>query len=544
MSDLGALETLAPPSDLGGLADLPPPTAYDPSTGGSTLKFGPLDTGILIPQTVTRALAGAGKAFYDVGRGAGQWLGLTNRADVAESRRLDAPLMATTAGKAGDVFGSAAIAAPAMLLPGAQGPVGAGIVGGITGALQPSTSTSETLTNIGMGGASGAVGSVVGGKIADVAASRIASRQAAAQAEASLNAERDAVLANGRAAGYVVPPTAVNPSVTATALESVSGKAATRQSATETNQKVTNNLVRQDLGLPDNSPITTSALASVRKNAGQAYDAAKSIGPVTSDAQYANDLNSVLTGSPQLSAAYPGIQAQADQKLKDLVQAVDVGQHDSSSMVDAIKYLRNQAKSNFKGAFASGDPQTMAMAQGQQGIADAMEDLLKRNMPPDLASEFDAARTTIAKSHQVEAALTGNNVSATNLAAQMKRGKPVSGGIELASQFGTHFGDVAGLPKSGVGVSKLAATLAGGAELAAAYLRSPLMAAGAAGLAAAPYVTRSAILSRPGQALLAAPSYAPGAIGTAGLSSLEALGRQGGRVGAVPLSQLMGTGSQ
>lgn len=536
----------APMQASADISDLPAPMrSYDPSSGGSTLKFGPLDTSIPIPQSVTRTLAGAGKAFYDVARGAGQWLGLESRADVAESRRLDAPLMATTAGKVGDIAGNVALSAPAMMIPGAQGPVGAGVVGAVTGALQPSTSTRETLTNIGAGGAAGAVGSAVGSKIADVAASRLSAREAAAQAAAALNAERDAILAQGHAAGYVVPPTAVNPGVIPTAVESVSGKAATRQSALATNQEVTNSLVRQDLGLASDAPITQKALEDVRKQAGTIYNSVKGAGTVTSDPQYAADLQAALTGSPQLEAAYSGIGGQADERLQKLVSAVDVPQHDASNIVNAVKFIRNQASGNFKAAFRSGDPDALALARGQQDVGDAMEDLLKRHLQAsgqgDLADAWDAARTTIAKSYSAEAALSGNNVSAANLAAQAKRGKPMSGGMDLASQFASHFGDVAGLPKSGVGVSKLAATVATAGELGAAYLKSPTLAIGSAAAAAAPYATRAAILSGPGQRLLAAPSYTPGMAGTATLSTLEALGRQGGRAGAVPLSQLMGT---
>jgi hypothetical protein len=528
------------------ISDLPAPLQkYDPSAGGSTLKVGPFDTGIEQPQWLTRAEAGVGHAGYNIARGAGQWLGLESRSDVAASRKLDEPLIATTAGKIGDIAGNVAFAAPAMLIPGANAPAGAAAVGALTGALQPSTSTKETAENIGFGGAFGAAGSWIGGKIADAASAWNAARKAAADSLASLGTERDSVLAAARAARYVVPPTAVNPSAVNTALESISGKAATRQAATEANQKITNMGVRQDLGIPADTPITQQALANVRAEAGKVYDAVKGAGRVVSDPQYAHDLQSALTGSPQLQSAYPGIGGQADPKLQELVQAMNAPEHDASNMVEAVKFIRNQAKGNFKSSFASGSPDTLALARGQQDVADSMEDLLKRHLQAngqqDLADAWDGARTTIAKAHSAEAALNGNNVSAANLAAQAKRGKPMSGAMDLAAKFATHFGDVAGLPSSGVGVSKLAATVAGAGQLGAAYLHSPTMAAGAATMAAAPYAVRGAMLSRPGQALLATPSYGPGAIGTAGLNTLEALGRQGGRAGAIPLSQLMGT---
>ncbi len=546
---MSALDELPPPRSA--LDDLPPPTSYNPSAGGANLQVGPFDTGIHIPEWADRTLAGAGKAGVDLVRGSGQWLGLENRQDVAESRKLDAPLMNTTAGKVGNVAGAVGFGLPAMLIPGANGVAGAAAVGAGMGALQPSTSTAETAENIGLGGALGGVGGAVGNKVANWAAARDAARKATADTEASLNAERDAVLSKAKDAGYVVPPTAANANAVNTALESVSGKAATRQTATAKNQQVTNDLIRQDLNLPTNAPINQSTLENVRAQAGKVYDAVKKVGNVQSDPQYIQDLQSALVGSPQLNAAYgPGIGGQADQKLKDLVNAVMVADHNSSDMVDAVKLIRSQAKGNYKSAFSNpnGAPDTLALARGQQDVADAMENLLKRHLQQTgqagLADAWDSARTTIAKTHSVEAALNGNNVNAANLAAQARKGKPMSDGMDLAAQFGTHFPEVAAIPKSGAGVSKLAAVGALMEGGAGAYLHSPRLMAAAAATTAAPYAVRGAILSRPGQALLASPNYAPGSMGTAGLKTLNFAGKSAPAAGAIPLSQLIGIQGQ
>lgn len=107
-------------------------------------------------------LAGAGKATYDLGRGAGQWLGLTSRQDVADSRAQDAPLMKTKAGFAGDVTGTAADLLPAALIPGAGTMAGAAAIGAGGGLLQPSTSTGETAANTALGAAAGPLGVGIG----------------------------------------------------------------------------------------------------------------------------------------------------------------------------------------------------------------------------------------------------------------------------------------------------------------------------------------------------------------------------------------------
>jgi hypothetical protein len=113
-------------------------------------------------SSVQNFLAGAGKATYDLGRGAGQWLGLTSRQDVADSRKRDAPLMNTKAGLAGDLTGTAVDLLPAALIPGAGTMAGAAAIGAGSGLLQPSTSTGETLGNTALGAAAGPASLAVG----------------------------------------------------------------------------------------------------------------------------------------------------------------------------------------------------------------------------------------------------------------------------------------------------------------------------------------------------------------------------------------------
>lgn len=110
---------------------------------------------------VERFTAGMGKAVADLGRGLGQYIPavrngslstLVTRDDVADSRRTDARLMNTGAGRWGNVAGNVALLAPTAMIPGANTLTGAATIGAVAGALQPSTSTKETLTNTAFGG--------------------------------------------------------------------------------------------------------------------------------------------------------------------------------------------------------------------------------------------------------------------------------------------------------------------------------------------------------------------------------------------------------
>lgn len=110
-----------------------------------------------------RGAAGFGKAMVDTGRGLGQMVGLVDRADVAESRSLDSSLMDTAGGKAGNFAGNVATTLPLAFVPGANTVKGAALIGSIAGLGQPSTSTSETMQNIGLGGVAGG-GSILAGR--------------------------------------------------------------------------------------------------------------------------------------------------------------------------------------------------------------------------------------------------------------------------------------------------------------------------------------------------------------------------------------------
>lgn len=120
---------------------------YDPTEGMSTFD---------------KVAAGAGKAMYDLGRGAGQMVGLVSDEDITESRKRDAALMKTTAGKVGNIGGNVAMFAPTAFIPGANTYTGAATIGAVGGLLQPSVGVQEALQNMAIGGVAGPLGIAAG----------------------------------------------------------------------------------------------------------------------------------------------------------------------------------------------------------------------------------------------------------------------------------------------------------------------------------------------------------------------------------------------
>jgi hypothetical protein len=151
-----------------------PEQTYDPTDGMSTSdKF----------------VAGVGKSFVDTGRGIyqlgaslGHAMGVVSddkmaqiQQQIDENKKLDAPLMDTGAGMAGNIAGSAAqMAALPELAPekfAASPIVGNALVGGAIAGAQPVATGESRATSAGLGAAGGALGGAVSKFVAPGAAS-------------------------------------------------------------------------------------------------------------------------------------------------------------------------------------------------------------------------------------------------------------------------------------------------------------------------------------------------------------------------------------
>lgn len=526
-----------------------PQERHDPSEGGGTLSFGPIDTGIKTPQWLDRGLAGAGKAFVDAGRGIGQMgagvadfvnpreptlSGLVTgqqpmsrvdemRASVQDSRERDAALMNTGMGKVGNLAGNLSMALPTMAIPGANTVAGSGLVGAAMGTIQPSTSTTETLTNVGLGGALGAGGQYAGQKIAKAVGDKLLAREATAHTAEAANSVRDATLREALDAGLVVPPATSNPNALNTAAESVSGKAATQSAASAKNQPTINSLIRQELGIAANAPLTRKTLKEVRTSAGKAYEAVKETGDIVPDQQFLDEVVGLVSGPQDVAKAFPGAKAPAGQHIEELADSLMQPKFTANAAVEYVKRLRSSAKANFKAANIAGDPEKLAMGHAEWDAAGTLEDMIGRHLQGigkgDLAEQFDKARVLIAKSHSAEAALnegTGN-IIARNLTTQLKRNKPLSGAFDLIARFGQAFPKAVAEPTQSGGVSALSAAIGGGG----AVMGHPELLA----IPLARWGTRKAILTKAMQPKMAMPSYAPGKTGNALLKSMGGLGR-------------------
>lgn len=398
----------------------PPEPSYSPTDGMSTFD---------------KLAAGAGKAVVDTLRGGGQWLGLTDRAAVAEARRLDGPLMQTGAGKVGNFVGNAALLAPTSLIPGASTVPGAAMIGAVMGAAQPSVSTGETLGNIALGGAGGAGGQFVANKIGGMAANSLAKKNTEFAAQQSADAQKFAAAQAGRDAGYVIPPADLQPGMLTEAVSGLSGKIKTAQVASYRNQNVTDTLARKAVGLNQGDELTNDVLQGIRNQAAQAYAPVKNAGMVTADKQFMQGLDNIAGAYQGASQSFPGLKNNA---VEDMVSSLRQSTFDAGSAVDATKVLREMADK----AYRSGDT---GLGKAAKQASSEIESMLERH----LASQGDAqalqafreGRKLIAKTYTIQKALNAEtgSVAAPKLAADLAKGRPLTGELETIAKMGRAF---------------------------------------------------------------------------------------------------------
>lgn len=287
---------------------------------------------------------------------------------------------------------------------------------------------------------------------------------------------------DGMNAGYIIPPNMLQPSLKNQVIESFSGKQATQQIASMKNNKVTEGLVRQSLGIADDVPLTISTMESLRKTAGKAYADVSALSP----------------------------QAAAD--------------------LEALKLARNQSQLYFKSYNVSASPPDLVTAKSFKAQADALETALeghalaagKAALVPDLI----AARKAIAKTYTVGRALNdaSGTVDARILGRMSEKGMPLSDGLDVAGKFASAFPSITkspmqvGSPASHNLKAGLAALMSSGGGATGAAMGLGALGTGGIGLAmgAVPFVTpaiaRSIMFSNRAQSNLLNSGQGGGAV--------------------------------
>lgn len=247
-----------------------------------------------------------------------------------------------------------------------------------------------------------------------------------------------------RDAGYKLPPASISkePDIPSSAVAGLSGKIKTQQAASAANEVVTNKLANKALGLPQDTVLNSQVFDDIRTRAGQNWSkAATAVPTITTDAAFNRAVTNLQSASSQAQQLFPDIVK--NPYIDTLIQSLQKQQSFPTKVgFEIVKTLRHDANQNFK---AFGDPQKTALAFAQRQAADAVEELIERNMTaagnPTAVADIRQARKLIAMSYDVEAATnteTGD-VSARALLALQNKGRPLSGELETIANIAAAF---------------------------------------------------------------------------------------------------------
>lgn len=247
-----------------------------------------------------------------------------------------------------------------------------------------------------------------------------------------------------REAGYVLPPAMTGkPGPITSLLAGWGGKIKLQQSASVKNQEVTNGLAAKSLGLPEDTTLSPKILEDVRDKAGKAYgDVEESIPFIFSDDTFKNAVHALGSKASQAAEYFP--QLMDNPGINELSGELGGIQYFSPRAgLEVVKELRFNGNANLK---APGDPMKHALGLAQRQAADAIDDLMDRQIEmgdpgSKLIDKYRAARVQIAKSYDIEGAMnpaTGD-VNALGLGRLLVKGRPLTGELDTIAQAANAF---------------------------------------------------------------------------------------------------------
>lgn len=407
----------------------------------------------------------------------------------------------------------------------------------------------------------------VAGRLAGKIMGKTDAADAAAKAiEQSRNQTRDASLKAGQEIGMVVPPTAVNDTWINRRLEGLAGGPRVGREATVINNVKGGEALRADAGLGPGAALNDDTFAALKHTAAEPYrriaamsenggftmyhDGAQAGGFLTTDAAAVkagsaqsakiNPKNPLIIDGEKIKTLedrailMPDWKEQAFAKGHDAI-IIDNGSgridafipenfdkkavifkgtpiETAATDLEAMKQARNDANGFFRRNATNYDPENITKANDALEKARHLEDRIRnaalQSGDKKLMADFMAARTQYAKLDDMQRALNPDSgeINLNKIGKLSQKGEPLTGKLKTVADFSNAFEGrftkpTASIPNPGSSALEGPSVLFGGvlgglkgATVAASnvFLRDPI---------------RNAILSKPGQRLLATPNY-------------------------------------
>ena len=228
--------------------------------------------------------------------------------------------------------------------------------------------------------------------------------------------------------GYVVE--------TKSAAEGLGGIAKVREEASFRNQKRSNELVREEFGLAEGTPLLPEEFALIRSEAAEAYNVLRDQGTINFRTSFRRDLSNAVKELKKVERELEGVTGSKDlfARVRELMKKDSI---DADAAVSIIQITREKADRAF---IAKKSKKGAAWKKVADALEGAFEAELNARGEFGLVRDFRDSRQTIAKAYTAENALVGENVSAPKLAASSK---PLTGNLKIIADFGKNFRRVA-----------------------------------------------------------------------------------------------------
>lgn len=395
----------------------------------------------------------------------------------AADRAQAAPVLNTTAGKVGDVLGTAGATLPTMLVPGANTYTGAALLGAGTGAAITPGGIEERAKGAGIGGTGGVIGQGVGNAL---------SRVIAPVGTAATNALRNAgiELTPGQALGQFANKVEQK----AQSLPLVGDLIANaRRSGIEQFNIAATNEALAPLGVtvPKNVKAGRELMNYAAGKLDDAYAAVVPKLTATFDQQFGQDLR---------AGAQAAQQAGKQQQFIDIIRGKVLDKATNGQLTgDALKQAESELKRAARGYASSPDPDQRALGQALQTARDDLMKAAARYSPSDAIKQLAQVDSAYARMIRVEGAagMQGAKEGVFSPSQFMNQVRNQSGGVRkaqfargnaLMQDFGTAGESVLGntVPDSGTTGRLLlnAGALAAGGGALPLLENHPLLASG------------------------------------------------------------------
>lgn len=378
--------------------------------------------------------AGMGKAFVDTGRGVKQLashVGIGDREaiqrEIDEAKELEAPLMNTGAGMAGNVLGHVALTlAPGKLLAAGGKALslpsmvragnalnnvntvkGAAAFGAGYNAIQPVASDESRTVNAALGAAGGAGGQVLGKTIGRV----MKPVRSTISGSASKVAQQFENMGGQLTPGQRTGSTALRQ--IEAGMESFPPTAGAMAKIKDNNQTVLNRVAAKAIG-ENADDLSESVLGRAYTRIGNKFNFAKG-----GSVQLGDDF---LNGLAKIDNEYQSVWGgKGDAAFKSLMD--DALDDTAKGTISGERYtrLRSDLSKRARDAFSQ---QNSRLGQAIDDMIEALDDAAQKSLPQGKAKVLAEARKQWATLRTLEKSMSGENVSGSKLASQLRKKDP------------------------------------------------------------------------------------------------------------------------